>query len=125
MKPEEFKCLALSLMKEISNYKNKMEEGAYRTIIDRYYYFYFLYSRECLEKIDINIPKSSNAHVIVQKKLTCLLIMKHPGIQNELDSLRKTRNDASYQLKKEFSGKDTQFYIQKIDKIISYIKDEV
>ena len=28
MKPEEFKCLALSLMKEISNYKNKMEEGA-------------------------------------------------------------------------------------------------
>ncbi|MCL4311172.1 MAG: hypothetical protein M1462_01920 [Candidatus Thermoplasmatota archaeon] len=125
MKPDEFKCLALSLMKEISNYKNRMEEGAYRTIIDRYYYFYFLYSRECLKELNVKVSNDPKAHNDIIKGLTNLLNNKHPSIINELKALRGSRNNASYDLNIKISSDDAQLYICQINKIISYIKDEL
>jgi uncharacterized protein (UPF0332 family) len=125
MKPDEFKGVALTLMKEISDYKDEMEEGVFRTIIDRYYYFYFLYSRECLEKVNKKVSKSPKAHFEIQKELTKLLTnKKNPNIDKELIALRSKRNDAFYDLDKKFSYEDTQLYISQIDRMVSHIKNE-
>lgn len=121
MKPSEFQDLALCLLKSIDTYRSEMIEGISRSIIDRYYYFYFLTARELLMSNGVKLSKGPNVHKQVEKYIQDSL-KDFDVCKTELASLRFKRNQASYVLEETFTSNDANDYILKIDLILSKLQ---
>lgn len=93
---------------------SNIQEGVYRTIIGRYYYYVFLKIRNTILTYDVGNANSfddGNAHILVVSYLTALddileLDGELESIATNLTKLRRLRNDADYKTNKEITMDD-------------------
>ncbi|XRO77339.1 hypothetical protein ACO3VM_02080 [Methanocaldococcus sp. 10A] len=113
---EEFKKLAEWLFLNNSQIKNSfnIEEGIYRSIIGRYYYYIFLKIRNIILSYDddnVNSFNKGDAHRLITLYLKALdEILELNGdledIADSLSQLRDLRNKADYETYKKITWND-------------------
>jgi len=92
-------------------------EARYRTSISRAYYAAHLISKEKLEEIGITFPvKQDKAEI--HKMVIVSLKKKNEIVGDMLWDLRRKRNDADYDLNKEFNEYGTQVLLSVAETVI-------
>lgn len=122
--PKDFLKLSKDL---IDDTQYNTRESVYRTSISRAYYSAFLVCRTWLETKGYKFPPTTDAHQKVikylrQKRIYKNLHHKTRTVADVLAKLRRSgRNEADYNLQKEFKKQDAQKWIRDAEYIINSI----
>lgn len=111
--PQHFMNLATKLIIDT----NYADEARYRTSISRAYYAAHLVSRKKLEEIGITFPVEKDKAKIHQMVIDSLK-GKNKIVGNMLWQLRQQRNDADYELIKQFNKYGTELLMSIAEHVI-------
>jgi uncharacterized protein (UPF0332 family) len=92
MEGKEFLKLAKKL-------QNSEDEASLRTAVSRSYYAIFNHVKHYLTTNGITLPPSAQAHEKAHQYLSNSGIDEAADLADDLDNLRKNRNDADYELR--------------------------
>jgi uncharacterized protein (UPF0332 family) len=101
--------------------KSHTEESHLRTSVGRSYYAAFLYFRERLRSLGLEkkINRNRDTHVFVIQCLGFSQVPEGMKASKYLHDLQQTREDADYQLDKEFVPNDAKDAFDKAKKVIA------
>lgn len=78
--------------------QNSDDEASRRTSVSRSYYAIFNHVKDFLKSSGIKLPSAAEAHEKAQQYLSNSGIDEAVDLADDLDNLRKNRNDADYEL---------------------------
>lgn len=78
--------------------QNSADEASLRTAVSRAYYAIFNHVKDFLNSSGIKLPKAAQAHEKTRQYLSNCGIDDAVDLADDLDNLRKRRNDADYEL---------------------------
>lgn len=79
--------------------QNSDEEASLRTAVSRSYYAIFNHVKDFMTANGIKLPSAAEAHEKAQQYLSNSGIEEAEDLADDLDNLRRNRNDADYELR--------------------------
>ena len=96
--------------------QNSNDEASLRTSVSRSYYAIFNLVKDFLNSKGIKLPAAAQAHEKAQQYLFNSGVDEAEDLADELDNLRKNRNDADYELR------TPRFTYDKKNCVLIYVK---